>query len=84
MRQLSISLQRAREDDCAHFARELHDQLGQNLTGLRIDFNSLANTMTTVEPATLTRLATIDQLIDSMVDTTRQICDQLRTAFSMI
>lgn len=78
LRQLSISLQRAREDDRAHFARELHDQLGQNLTALRIDFNSLANTMTTVEPATLTRLATIDQLIDSMVDTTRQICDELR------
>ena len=44
LRQLSISLQRAREDDRAHFARELHDQLGQNLTGLRIDFNSLAKT----------------------------------------
>jgi PAS domain S-box-containing protein len=78
LKQLSISLQRAREDDRAHFARELHDQLGQNLTALRIDFNSLANAMTTVEPATLTRLTTIDQLIDSMVDTTRQICDELR------
>lgn len=78
LKQLSISLQRAREDDRAHFARELHDQLGQNLTALRIDFNSLANIMTPLEPATLTRLATIDQLIDSMVDTTRQICDELR------
>lgn len=78
LKQLSISLQRAREDDRAHFARELHDQLGQNLTALRIDFNSLPNTMTTVEPATRTRLAAIDQLIDSMVDTTRQICDELR------
>ncbi|MDP2369084.1 PAS domain S-box protein [Rhodoferax sp.] len=78
LKQLSISLQRAREDDRAHFARELHDQLGQNLTALRIDFNSLANTMTTLEPATLTRLASIDQLIDNMVDTTRQICDELR------
>lgn len=78
LRQLSISLQRAREDDRAHFARELHDQLGQNLTALRIDFNSLANTMPSAEPATLARLAAIDQLIDSMVDTTRQICDELR------
>lgn len=78
LKQLSISLQRAREDDRAHFARELHDQLGQNLTALRIDFNSLANTLTTIEPATRTRLAAIDQLIDSMVDTTRQICDELR------
>ncbi len=37
LKQLSIFLQRAREDDRAHFARELHDQLGQNLTALRID-----------------------------------------------
>ena len=78
LKQLSISLQRAREDDRAHFARELHDQLGQNLTALRIDFNSLANTMAALGPATLTRLAAIDQLIDSMVDTTREICDELR------
>ena len=78
LKQLSISLQRAREDDRAHFARELHDQLGQNLTALRIDFNSLSSTLTNVEPTTLTRFATIDQLIDTMVDTTRQICDELR------
>ena len=78
LKQLSISLQQAREDDRAHFARELHDQLGQNLTALRIDFNSLANTIAAPEPATLVRLAAIDQLIDSLVDTTRQICDELR------
>ena len=29
---LTVFLQRAREDDRAHFAREVHDQLGQNLT----------------------------------------------------
>jgi PAS domain S-box-containing protein len=78
LKQLSITLQRAREDDRAHFARELHDQLGQNLTALRIDFNSLANTMTAAAPATTARLAAIDQLIDSMVNTTREICDELR------
>ena len=78
LKQLSVSLQRAREDDRAHFARELHDQLGQSLTALRIDFNSLANTLTTHEPSTAPRFAMIDQLIDSMVDTTRQICEELR------
>jgi PAS domain S-box-containing protein len=78
LKQLSIFLQRAREDDRAHFARELHDQLGQSLTALRIDFNSLAHTITPLAPATRTRLASIDRLIDSLVDTTREICDELR------
>ncbi|MBC7919413.1 MAG: PAS domain-containing sensor histidine kinase [Rhodoferax sp.] len=78
LKQLSVSLQRAREDDRAHFARELHDQLGQSLTALRIDFNNLAIALPTHEPATVSRFAMIDQLIDGMVDTTRQICEELR------
>jgi PAS domain S-box-containing protein len=78
LRQLSVSLQRVREDDRAHFARELHDQLGQSLSALRIDFNTLANSLSNHEPATVSRFAIIDQLIDSMVDTTRQICEELR------
>lgn len=78
LKQLSVFLQRAREDDRTHFARELHDQLGQSLTALRIDFNSLAIALPNHEPETISRLAVIDQLIDGMVDTTRQICEELR------
>jgi PAS domain S-box-containing protein len=78
LKQLSVALQRVREDDRAHFARELHDQLGQSLSALRIDFNSLANSLPDREPATNARFAVIDQLIDGMVDTTRQICEELR------
>ena len=78
LHQLSIFLQRAREEDRAHFARELHDELGQNLAALRIDFNGLANRLAPGEPAIITRLAAIDQLIDSMVDATRLICEELR------
>ena len=78
LKQLSVFLQRAREDDRTHFARELHDQLGQSLTALRIDFNSLAIALPNHERETISRLAVIDQLIDGMVDTTRQICEELR------
>lgn len=78
LKALSIFLQRAREDDRAHFARELHDQLGQNLTALRIDFNSLAVLVANSTPLVTTRLAAIDHLIDSTVDATRRICEELR------
>ncbi len=78
LKELSIFLQRAREDDRAHFARELHDQLGQNLTALRIDFNSLAGLLATTDTTITTRLTAIDHMINNTVDATRQLCEELR------
>lgn len=78
LHQLTIFLQRAREEDRAHFARELHDELGQNLTALRIDFNGLADCLASTDPAVGARLAAIDQMINSTVDATRLMCDELR------
>lgn len=78
LHQLTIFLQQAREADRAHFARELHDQLGQNLTVLRIDFNALTDRVATTDPAIRSRLVAIDRMIDSTVDATRRICDELR------
>lgn len=78
LHQLTIFLQRAREDDRAHFARELHDQLGQNLAALRIDCNGLADCLATTDPVITSRLAAIDQMINSTVDATRLMCEELR------
>ena len=78
LHQLTIFLQRAREEDRAHFARDLHDDLGQNLTALRIGFNGLADCLATKDPAITLRLAAIDQMINSTVDATRRICEELR------
>lgn len=78
LHQLTIFLQRAREDDRAHFARELHDELGQNLTALRIDFNGLADSLASTDPAIGARLAAIDQMINCTVDATRLMCEELR------
>jgi PAS domain S-box-containing protein len=41
LRQLSAALQTIREEERAHIARELHDDLGQILASLRIDLNLL-------------------------------------------
>ncbi|MDZ4254501.1 MAG: PAS domain-containing sensor histidine kinase [Sulfuritalea sp.] len=78
LHQLTIFLQRAREEDRAHFARELHDELGQNLTALRIDFNALADGLAATDPAIGARLAAIDRMINSTVDATRLMCEELR------
>lgn len=76
--QLSIFLQQVREDDRAHFARELHDELGQNLTALRMDFNRLANDCVPSNCAYRSRFASIDQMINTTTDSVRRICEDLR------
>lgn len=78
LHQLSIFLQRVREEDRAHFARELHDELGQNLTALRIDFNRLTADLPSKTSSVVAQLAAIDQMIDSTVDSVRRICEDLR------
>ena len=78
LRQLSVFLQRVREEDRAHFARELHDELGQNLTALRIDFNELGAILADSEPAVSARLSAIDQMIGGTVESMRRICEDLR------
>ena len=78
LHQLTIFLQRVREEDRAHFARELHDELGQNLTALRIDFNCLASGLAATDPVIVSRLISIDQMITRTVDATRLICEELR------
>lgn len=78
LRQLSIFLQRVREEDRAHFSRELHDELGQNLTALRIDFNELSHALKDADPTIRARLAAIDRMISGTVDATRRICEDLR------
>ena len=76
--QLTHYLQQVREEDRTHFARELHDDLGQNLTALRIDFNVLAAELGAKNPAVIARLAAIDQMIYGTVDAVRRICEDLR------
>ena len=78
LRSLSDFLERVREKDRAHFARELHDELGQNLTAMRIDVNSLAHTLQSTDALVISKLATIDQMISSTVEATRRICEDMR------
>jgi signal transduction histidine kinase len=78
LRQLSVFLQHVREEDRAHFSRELHDELGQNLTAMRIDFNALIHALKTSDPVLVGKLDAIDLMINSTVDATRRICEDLR------
>ena len=43
LRHLSASLQAVREEEKARIARELHDELGQALTGLKMDLAQIVD-----------------------------------------
>lgn len=78
LRQLSEYLLRVREEDRRHFARELHDELGQSLTALRIDFNALAGDLGPVDSRVGGHLTAIDTMLNLTVDSVRRICEDLR------
>jgi len=75
---LASHLDRAREAERAHIARELHDELGQELTALRYAV-SLAQRRWERDPASLSpSLAQLAALVNRTADTTRVLVRELR------
>lgn len=80
---LSSHLDRAREADRAHIARELHDELGQELTALRYAV-SLTQKRWERDPAALApSLANLASLVLRAADTTRGLVRELRPRLLM-
>jgi signal transduction histidine kinase len=80
MRRLAASLQIAREEERAALARELHDELGQTLTAVKLE---LARTADALRPLRLTtagmdRLQSLVGLVDIGVTMVRRIATRLR------
>jgi signal transduction histidine kinase len=84
LRNLAAYLQRAREEERTHVAREIHDELGQSLTALKMDA-ALIQDIIDEEPENLkeilsNRIVSASNLIDSTVKTVRKISTDLRPA----
>lgn len=78
LRELASFLQSVREEERTRIARELHDELGQSLTALRIDLNWLRSKCTGLDPKALERLASALGLVERTVDALRRISEDLR------
>ncbi|HJR17986.1 MAG TPA: PAS domain-containing protein, partial [Gemmatimonadales bacterium] len=77
LRDLSVRLQLVREDERTCLAREVHDELGQALTGLKIDLAWLKPRVSD-RPAVAERVQSIIVRIDGAMDTVRRIATDLR------
>jgi PAS domain S-box-containing protein len=78
LRALSTKLQLIREEERTHIAREIHDQLGQALTSLKIDLSLIADDLPEDGRYLLTRTAAMSKLFDETIQNLRRICSQLR------
>jgi len=79
LRELSANLQKVREEEKTRIARELHDDLGQQLTALKMDISSVEQELeTTAEPSLLQQLRGMRRLIDATVASVRRIAADLR------
>ena len=76
LRRLAAHLISVREEERAHIAREIHDELGQVLTGIKMEVGWLAKRLK--EPALLEKTESMAKLIDSTVQTVRKIATGLR------
>jgi len=76
LRRLAAHLISVREEERAHIAREIHDELGQVLTGLKMEVTWLAKRLT--DKALTEKTDSMCSLIDSTVQTVRKIATGLR------
>ncbi|HXZ09704.1 MAG TPA: PAS domain S-box protein, partial [Paraburkholderia sp.] len=81
LRELSANLQNVREEEKTRIARELHDDLGQQLTALKMDLSSVEHTLTSapaMTPELSGQLRGMRRLIDATVASVRRIAADLR------
>ena len=76
--ELARHLQTVREDERAHLARELHDELGALLTAAKLDVARIRRTTRTGAPEIDERLRHMSELLDQGISLKRRIIEDLR------
>jgi len=77
LRALASRLQKVREEERTEIAREIHDELGQALTGLKLDISWMKNRLPRDHEA-IAQCASIIERIDQTSNAVRRIATALR------
>jgi PAS domain S-box-containing protein len=75
LRRLSASLADTREAERRHIARELHDELGQRLSSLKMELSTLAKSLRRAKEDRITPML---EMVDDTVAAVRRIATDLR------
>jgi len=79
-RHLAAHLLSVREEERARISREVHDELGQSLTAVKMDLAWLAARLARGNGPMLKRIRSTVQLADSIIQSIRRISTELRPA----
>lgn len=78
LRKLTSHLQTVREEERAAIAREIHDELGQQLTVLKMDVNWLSKRIKQADEEINLHIQQMLNAIDATIKTVRKIASELR------
>lgn len=80
LRRLSTHLQQIREEERKMIARDLHDDLGQQLTGLQMDVHWMQKKLQEADPLLLNKINEMNEMVDHTIRSIRRILSDLRPA----
>jgi PAS domain S-box-containing protein len=78
LRELSNHLQGVREEERARIAREVHDELGQALTGLKLEIAAIVQRLSARNRTLIPRLRSMSDVVDGTIQSVRRISTELR------
>jgi len=78
LRSLSAYLDSVREEERRSMAREIHDELGQILTALKIDLSWLTKRFNKEQELMLEKTKSMYELVDTAIQTVKRISAELR------
>lgn len=80
IRKLASHLQNIREEERASMAREIHDELGQYLTALKLDVSWLILKLKGTDPAIIEKTRGMEKLLSTALITVKKIASELHPA----
>jgi signal transduction histidine kinase len=78
LRNLAVHLESVREQERAEIAREIHDELGQSLTALKLDVHWIGTKAGSKNAALAARTRSMSAMIDDTMQSVRRISSELR------
>ena len=78
LRNLTGRLESVQEEERIRISREVHDKLGQELTGVKLELALLRDQLAQSCPAVLSRIETITKQVDGTMQSVRKIATELR------
>jgi signal transduction histidine kinase len=78
LRRMSVHMQDVREEERAAIAREIHDELGQALTAMKVDLQWMGQQLPQHHPPMREKVNGIEELVDILLGTTHRLTAELR------